>query len=210
MGFFGNSSSTKSLNNEAKDLPKPLPPPANLKSAKPIPPDMDNEDPLVVGIFYHEQGAYAISAYYFSIAAARGDPTGLFLYAVSMRHGWGTEKNEKEAFRLLSMVTDKVIGDEGFKNIGISTQMPLAIYEVGMSFLQGWGVEKNKIKAAYYFNIAAQLNDPDAQVAMAECYLRGDGVKASKKQAAYWFRKAEEQGTKLVQNQWIWKEKYND
>jgi TPR repeat protein len=38
----------------------------------------------------------------------------------------------------------------------------------------------------------------------------GDGVKPSKKMAASWFRKAEKQGARLVQMQWIWKEKYNE
>lgn len=38
----------------------------------------------------------------------------------------------------------------------------------------------------------------------------GDGVKPNKKMAATWFRKAEEQGARLVQMQWIWKEKYDN
>lgn len=85
-----------------------------------------------------------------------------------------------------------------------------------MSFLQGWGAKKNQERAAYYFKLAAQLGDADAQIALAECFLRylnlnrGDGVKPSKKQAASWFRKAEKQGARLVQMQWIWKDKYNE
>ena len=39
---------------------------------------------------------------------------------------------------------------------------------------------------------------------------RGDGVKPNKKEAAKWFRMAEKQGARLVQMQWIWKDKYND
>lgn len=58
--------------------------------------------------------------------------------------------------------------------------------------------------------MAAQLGDIDAQIELGHCYLRGDGVKKSKKQAAQWFRKAEDQGARMVQMQWIWKEKYDN
>ncbi|KAJ3325003.1 hypothetical protein HDV06_005592 [Boothiomyces sp. JEL0866] len=198
-------------------LPSPLNPPAKIKTAKPVPDYIDPTDPLAVGIFYHELNEFEISAYYFSVAAARGHPTGLFLYAISLRHGWGVEKNEKEAFRLLSSVTESVVGEEDFKRMGNASHIPLALYEVGMSFQQGWGVPKDKVKAAYYFQQAAQLGDADAQVALAECFMRlllsnyrGDGVKPSKQHAATWFRKAEKQGARLVQMQWIWKEKYDE
>ena len=40
-------------------------------------------------------------------------------------------------------------------------------------------------------------------------FLRGDGVKQNKIKAAHWFRRAEKKGARLVQMQWIWKEKYN-
>lgn len=95
-----------------------------------------------------------------------------------------------------------------------------------MSLQQGWGVARDLEKAAYYFQLAANLGDCDAQVALAESFLRfllfhyghaniktivrGDGVKHSKQLAAFWFRKAEKQGARLVQMQWIWKDKYND
>jgi TPR repeat protein len=82
-------------------LPKPLHPPPQLQTAPSIPDYIDSKDPLAIGIHYHEVSQFELSAYYFSIAAARGDATGLFLYAISMRHGWGCEKNEEEAFRLV-------------------------------------------------------------------------------------------------------------
>jgi TPR repeat protein len=82
-------------------LPKPLDPPALLNSATPLPDFIDKKDPLAVGIYYHESGQYQLSAYYFSIAAANGDPTGLFLFAISMRHGWGMAKDEEQAFAMV-------------------------------------------------------------------------------------------------------------
>jgi hypothetical protein len=97
MGLF----KTNSNNNFIVKLPKPLNPPEYIKAAKPVPEYIDPKDPLAVGIFYHEQNEFELSAYYFSISAARGDPTGLFLYAISMRHGWGMTKNETEAFDIV-------------------------------------------------------------------------------------------------------------
>jgi TPR repeat protein len=197
-------------------LPEPIQQPAHLPRAKPVPEHIDIKDPLAIGIFYHENGDLLMSAFYFSIAASRGDATGLFLFAISTRHGWGVKQDEKEAFRLLSLVTDRAGMEEDLKQVTSTFQIPLALFEVGTAFHQGWGVPQDKKKAAYYFNQAAQLGDPDAQIALAECFLRyslfnsrGDGVKPNKKMAATWFRKAEEQGARLVQMQWIWKEKYD-
>lgn len=59
-----------------------------------------------------------------------------------------------------------------YKNITGNFQLPLALYETGVSFHQGWGVEKDKKMAAYYYNQAAELGDPDAQYALGQCYLR--------------------------------------
>ena len=41
-----------------------------------------------------------------------------------------------------------------------------------MSLQQGWGVARDLEKAAYYFQLAANLGDCDAQAALAECFLR--------------------------------------
>lgn len=86
-----------------------------------------------------------------SLLAPEGDPTGLFLYAISIRHGWyvltifstqppltlfknhirGVPKDEKEAFRLLELVTESV-GLVSVPNEGIvhAYHIPLALYEV--------------------------------------------------------------------------------
>jgi TPR repeat protein len=64
------------------------------------------------------------------------------------------------------------VGDGEVKLMQSANHIPLAMYEVGMSFQQGWGVKKDKVKAAYYFDLAAKLGDPDAQVALGECFLR--------------------------------------
>ncbi|KAJ3016725.1 hypothetical protein HKX48_003892 [Thoreauomyces humboldtii] len=221
-------------------LPQPLPPPKALHLAPPLPPDgsVDPTDPLQIAIHYHELNCLDVATYYFSVAAARGHPVGLFMYAMSMRHGWGCRKDEETAVHLLqkaaeTAVTDlnvpfdasapAVVGGGGGEGGGTlqppapsqalrqiaTTELTLAIYELAMSFKQGWGVPKSKTTSTYYMTIAAQLGDVDAQQELGECYLRGDGVKRDKKMAARWFRDAERQGAHMVSMQWIWKSKYD-
>eukprot|EP00842_Homolaphlyctis_polyrhiza_P006101 jgi/Hompol1/6492/HPOL_000782-RA len=276
------------------DLPQPLNPPESIinRTAPPIPESagVDVNDPLAVAIWYHEQNHLAIAAYYFSLSAAKGNPLGLFLFAISKRHGWGMKREEEEAVRLLQVAANQATGEfakqaaslrrlgkrysltatpqslsiaagpagptsagentSTVSNVGRPDQagdqddahalgadhklvhpnrhtlqtarkhtepappslseLLLAIYELAMSFKQGWGVPQNKITAVYYLSMAAELGDADAQVELAECYLRGDGIKPNKMMAAHWFRKAEKQGVRLVQMQWIWKEKYDN
>ncbi|KAI8905850.1 hypothetical protein EDD86DRAFT_61836 [Gorgonomyces haynaldii] len=214
MGLF-----SKSEPELEKTLPHPLPVPAQLSTAQPVPSDVDSSDPLAVGIFYHENDNLPVALYYFSVSAARAHPIGMVLYAISLRHGWGIDKTpdlEREAVRLLvlatTLATEQDLGDYTRsldRTNKHATQLVLAMHELGISFKQGWGVPKDKMRAAYYLNMAASLGDPDSQVELGHCYLRGDGVKVNKKMAAFWFRKAEKQGARMVQMQWIWKEKYD-
>ncbi|EGF82011.1 hypothetical protein BATDEDRAFT_36677 [Batrachochytrium dendrobatidis JAM81] len=281
------------------DLPHPLTPPQALidRTVPPVPEGVcDIQDPLSVAIFYHELNQLPVASYYFSLSAAQGNPLGLFLFAISMRHGWGMQRNEEEAVRLLQVAANQATGEvakqaaslrrlrkrysfagegsihsssntenngtdssrasgsphipgrsssicEGTTASPLATsgnhgtsgpqklhpkrdtlsraskqnspsppslnELVLAVYELAISFKQGWGVPKSKITAVYYLNMAAELGDPDAQMELAECYLRGDGIKPNKQKAAFWLRKAEQQGARLVQMQWIWKDKYN-
>ncbi|KAI9099288.1 hypothetical protein DFS34DRAFT_642664 [Phlyctochytrium arcticum] len=141
------------------------------------------------------------------------------MYAMSMRHGWGCVKNEREAVKLLQKATETAVLDltsgssansRGTLRRIATTELTLAIYELAMSFQQGWGVPKSKSTAAYYMTIAAQLGDMDAQMAIGEFYLRGDGVKRDKRKAAQWYRAASKQGAQMVSMQWIWKPKYDN
>lgn len=72
-----------------------------------------------------------------------------------------------------------------------------------------WQVPKNLTTASYYFHIAANLGDPDAQNDLAFCYAHGHGVKKDPYKAAMYYRKAERQGHGIVGNSWIWKDKYS-
>ena len=83
----------------------------------------------------------------------------------------------------------------------------LALYELGTSFRFGWGVEKDKrmVRPAFigkgiltprpltafrfeqavsYFQLAADMGDPDAQSDLAFCYANGKGTKKDMKKAA--------------------------
>ncbi|RKO99154.1 hypothetical protein CXG81DRAFT_14931 [Caulochytrium protostelioides] len=143
-------------------------------------------------------------------------PVGLFLYAMSLRHGWGVRRNERAAVVLLQRAAERAVrdlmartGSIGASGTAASHELGLAIYELAMSFRQGWGVAKDKASAMYYLQIAAQLGDVDAQMALGEAYLAGKGVRRDKRLAAKWFRSAERQGARMVSQQWIWKEKYD-
>jgi TPR repeat protein len=196
-----------------KELPQPLKAP---KGADLIPSDISSTDHLALGMYFHEKDKLDIATYYFSLAM-QDNTLGLFMYAISLRHGWGIQSNEEEAVRLLLMASDFMLREtnsskrsiESLPSEKTSPALVLAIYEIAVSFSQGWGITKDKSKAAYYYELAANLGDADAQMALGNCYLRGDGVKKSKRLAAFWFRKADNQGARMVSMQWIWKPKYD-
>lgn len=68
---------------------------------------------------------------------------------------------------------------------------------------------KNIATAAYYFEIASNLGDPDAQNDLGFCYSHGQGVKKDNFKAAKYYRMADRQGNGIVGNSWIWKSKYD-
>jgi len=90
------------------------------------------------------------------------------------------------------------------------SELILAIHELGICFRHGWGVPKNKVTAAYYFEIAANLGDPDAQNDLAFCYHHGEGVKKDMYKAAKYYRMAHAQGASILGNSWIFKKKYDN
>lgn len=60
-----------------------------------------------------------------------------------------------------------------------------------------------------YFELAAQLGDPDAQLELGFCYANGRGCKRDMRRAARFYRLAAAQGCDIMGNQWIWKPKYS-
>ncbi|KAF9544417.1 hypothetical protein EC957_012121 [Mortierella hygrophila] len=170
------------------------------------------EDFVRQGIEFHEIGEISKATQYFRSAAEMGDPVGMLMYGLSVRHGWGCKANRQLAFQYLQKSAEHAVGDlksrDSFASKAAKGELVLAIYELGICFRHGWGAEKNKKTAAYYFEIAANLGDPDAQNDLAWCYYHGVGVKKDMYKSAKYYRLAEAQGMSTMGNSWIWKDKY--
>uniref|UniRef100_A0A1D1ZDI4 Protein DSF2 n=1 Tax=Anthurium amnicola TaxID=1678845 RepID=A0A1D1ZDI4_9ARAE len=165
-------------------------------------------------IQFHEANELEKATYYFKLAADKDSPLGLFLYGIALRHGWGCKSNPKLAVRYLQKAAESAVSDlhtTMAANPSIARhELVLAIYELGICFRHGWGVPKNKQTAAYYFEIAANLGDPDAQNDLGHCYANGEGVKKDMKKAAKYYRLAAAQGSSMLGNSWIYKKKYDE
>ncbi|KAI9318126.1 hypothetical protein BX666DRAFT_1935015 [Dichotomocladium elegans] len=168
---------------------------------------------LQLGMQCHEKGELEKATHYWRLSAENDSPLGLFFYGIALRHGWGCKKSPAIAVRYLQKAAECAVYDLQ-KGIAKSTtiaksELILAIYELGVCFRHGWGVPKNLTTASYYFEIAANLGDPDAQNDLAFCYAHGHGVKKDSFKAAMYYRKAARQGQGIVGNSWIWKDKYS-
>ncbi|KAI8391048.1 uncharacterized protein BYT42DRAFT_555412 [Radiomyces spectabilis] len=166
------------------------------------------------GIRLHEQGQVEKATQLFRIAAEKQDPLGMFLYGVSLRHGWGCKRSERLAFQYLQKAAEHAVLDLNSFSSTVNTsasqsELVMAIYELGVSFRHGWGCKKNKETAVYFFKIAADLGDADAQNDLGHCYYYGHGVKKDLYMAAKYYRKADKQGHGIMGNSWIYKTKYD-
>ncbi|KAI8090402.1 hypothetical protein BDF21DRAFT_411184 [Thamnidium elegans] len=192
-----------------------VPSPASIPS--PITPgnsEDDIENLVQQGIMFHEKGQLEKATSLFRIAAEKENPLGMFLYGVSLRHGWGCKTNEHVAFQYLQKAAEHAVEDLANITNTVNTsaskgELIMAIYELGVSFRHGWGCRKNKESAVQFFKIAADLGDPDAQNDLGHCYYQGQGVKKDLGLAAKYYRKADKQGQGIMGNSWIWKTKYD-
>ncbi|KAJ3402289.1 hypothetical protein HDV05_008624 [Chytridiales sp. JEL 0842] len=95
------------------------------------------------------------------------------------------------------------------EDLGVALSLlPLPLYEIAVCFQQGWGVGRSLPAAAYYFDMAAKLGDPDAMYELGYCYLNGSGVPKDKGRAANWLRQADALGKRVIGESWIHKEKW--
>ncbi|CAO3609543.1 unnamed protein product [Mucor fragilis] len=194
-------------------IPSPITPITHA-SSKQLSPEAEVEAFVHQGISFHEKGQLEKATQHFRIGAEKGNPIGMFLYGVSLRHGWGCKKNEHAAFQYLQKAAEHAVEDlANIKNtVNASAskgELIMAIYELGVSFRHGWGCKKNKESAVQFFKIAADLGDPDAQNDLGHCYYHGQGVKKDLHLAAKYYRKADKQGQGIMGNSWIWKPKYD-
>ena len=180
-------------------------------------PDVTKESLLETAIYYHEINELFWSTFLLSQSASQRNVFGMLLYAVSLRHGFGCTLNQELSAKILQSAA-QIILDENQKmdldSIGRYTSkadLAMIFYELSVSFRNGWGLKKDKVNGLYYLTIAARLGDKESMQELGYLYLEGTGgVKKDKKTAAKWFRLCEKAGGRLVQMQWIWKEKYNE
>ncbi|KAK5958700.1 hypothetical protein OHC33_000543 [Knufia fluminis] len=172
----------------------------------------------------HHNGDLKESTYHLRIAAKQNHPTGMLLYALACRHGWGMRANPREGVVLLRKAVDIAMQEVADDEDSSSTrpkadfmeqkshraQFALAIYELGISHLNGWGVEQDKALALRCFEIAGNWGDADALTEAGFCYAEGVGCKKNLRKAAKFYRQAAEKGVSMVGNSWIYKDKYND
>jgi hypothetical protein len=125
------------------------------------------EEHVAKAIEFHEGGAFTKSTYHLRLAARQNHPTGMLLYALACRHGWGMRPNQKEGVAWLRKAADAVspemFDEEGPGDGGIEdllerkqkkAQFALSIYELGVSHMNGWGIEQDKSLALKCFEIA--------------------------------------------------------
>jgi len=125
------------------------------------------DEHVTLGIECHENGSLQESAYHLRHAANAANPTGMLLYALSLRHGWGMKANPQEAIVWLKKVIQAVGGDPAdsemgagvlagdfFEKEGRKAQYALSIYELGMCHLNGWGTGVDKAYALKCFEMA--------------------------------------------------------
>ncbi|CAN6604044.1 hypothetical protein TRVA0_002S03576 [Trichomonascus vanleenenianus] len=176
------------------------------------------DEQMQEAIDFHEGGKLEEATERFKVLADPNDtnhPLAQVLLGLSLRHGWGCNKDEAEGFKYLRMAAsnsallDQVSEQAGGRGLA-KGELKLAIYELGNCFRYGWGCVQDPVAAKTYYETAAQMGDPDAMVETAWCYLTGFGIqKKSKHKAAQYYRKAEKAGRTEVGNSWIWKDKYN-
>ncbi|GAM86492.1 hypothetical protein ANO11243_045060 [Dothideomycetidae sp. 11243] len=187
--------------------------------------NMSAEEHLEKGIECHSSGALSKSTYHLRLAARAGHPTGMLLYALACRHGWGMRPNQTEGVQWLKKAVDSSSlemleisegnapassGTNVQQSKSRKAQFALAIYELGMSYMNGWGTSKDKSLAVRCFEVAGNWGDCDALAEAAFCYAQGIGCKKDLKKAAALYRRAADAGMSMAGNSWIYKEKYMD
>lgn len=109
---FVSTSSTKPLSDpHSRSRASPSPVQSSPVQSSPSVPTPDEF--LFLGIQHHEANRLAESAVCFERAATidGGCGTGMLMWGLSLRHAWGTPKDEKAAFRWLRRAAEAAVGD---------------------------------------------------------------------------------------------------
>lgn len=193
---------------------------ARVKS-RPSTAELSAQTHLDKGIELHEQGALQESTYHLRLAARAGEPTGMLLYALACRHGWGMRPNQAEGVSWLRKAVDIIgvdvtdgDGNTGFGNANEAAslnlpdrkarkaQFALGIYELGVSYMNGWGIAQDRSLALRCFEVAGNWGDADALAEAGYCYTEGIGCKKNLFKAARLYRAAAAKGISMAGNSW--------
>jgi len=142
----------------------------NLRASSPLAgnptpnkPSPTPQDFLQLGIQNHEANRLKESAVFFEKSAKEngGCGGGMLMWGLTLRHGWGCEKNEKVGFKWLSKAAESAIADletarssNGKDTQLVKDELVLAIYEVGQCFFHGWGTSKDRKMAVVGLHFA--------------------------------------------------------
>lgn len=130
--------------------------------------EMPADEHVNKAVALHEEGKLNESTYHLRYAAKQSHPTGMLLYALACRHGWGMRPNQPEAVSWLRRAAEcagvEIAEDEHNAKEGQrvdvtqrktrKAQLALSIYELGVSHMNGWGIEQDKTLALRCFEIA--------------------------------------------------------
>ncbi|KAG5360624.1 hypothetical protein CJU89_3704 [Yarrowia sp. B02] len=184
----------------------------------------------------HNLMASAVTRSDLGWAAQNNDPTHVtplltltLMYGLSLRHGWGGEKDELRAFRYICGAAvglthvNLTLLNEDMSSSDKKTQilhrsalktalssLAQSLYELGNCYHYGWGVTTSSAVAQIYYECGGWLGDEDAQEQRGR--LLGDSKKfEEKKIGANWLRVAQKkEGHSTAGESWVWKEKYDE
>lgn len=144
--------------------------------------DKKQEDNIQEAIRLHEAGNLERSTAIFGrLADPKGanNPLSQVLYGLALRHGWGIEPSADLAILYLSLAarTSAQIQLTSTPNSpgDAKGELILAIFEIGNCFRFGWGCKIDKVAAKVFYEVAANLGDPDALEEAAWCCIEGFG-----------------------------------
>lgn len=156
------------MSTTTSDSASTIKPTQSLHSNAPTMSDLTAEEHVAKAVELHETGSLRESAWHLRHAARLGHPTGMLLYALACRHGWGMRPNARDGVEWLRKAAEsaslEIADDEDQKKEGKAVdvveqktrkaQFALSIYELGVSHMNGWGIEQDKALALRCFEIA--------------------------------------------------------
>lgn len=131
--------------------------------------DAESDVNIQEAIRLHESGRLEEATIMFKKLADKGNVISQVLYGLSLRHGWGCQKDEKQAFTYLAAAASDSAALEqealksGLKKGGSAKgELVLAIFELGNCYRFGWGTSIDKVAARQYYECAGFMGDLDA------------------------------------------------